>query len=159
MPMAQQICWHNHHDDLCSCVLRAWRGHRCHSLTETPPAGCHGLTGKHAQARVTNVTTIPIPPEAAAQGSSSTAVYDYTDATSTHLLVTLATWPVLFNQLVLDSLISNPSRNCAGFQVRARSLCLQLRLPVPAPPGVQLRLYALASGLSPPVLGAPHQSS
>lgn len=64
------------------------------------------------------MAVVPAPAEATAQGLSTTAAYDYAAASSTHLLVTLATWPPLFNQLVLDSLISNPSRNCAGYTVR-----------------------------------------
>ena len=66
---------------------------------------------------MTAVTTTTIPPAASAQGQSVTAAYSYTAASSTYLLVTLATFPTLFSSLVLDSLMSNQNRNCRGFTV------------------------------------------
>ena len=74
------------------------------------------------QAKVTAVTTTTIPPAASAQGQSVTAAYSYTAASSTYLLVTLATFPTLFSSLVLDSLMSNQNRNCRGFTVSLQGL-------------------------------------
>ena len=74
---------------------------------------------------MTAVTTTTIPPAASAQGQSITAAYSYTAASSTYLLVTLATFPTLFSSLGLDSLVSNQNRNCRGFTVSLPGLsCL-----------------------------------
>ena len=71
---------------------------------------------------MTAVSATTVPPAAAAKGYSSTATYNFNQASSTYLRVTFSYFPSAFYSLQLDSLMSNPSRNCAGYTIRNNTI-------------------------------------